>query len=704
MEKRNKILVICISSALVISFIVFFPIESIEAVDAYAEFYPTDDAYILHRSGYTNVNRGGFEIMEVENYYGASGIWGEDTLIKFDISSVPSNTKIISAKLNLYYHTYQTNNPAGRDLNIYRINSDWDELTVTWDTKPAYAGSPTSFAEVPSTTGVWMSWDVTNDVQDFVDGININYGWKISDDTYWGTVNIPVTSFRTKEYGDYIPYLEIEIADIYVDDDADPDWYDATHVKTIQEGINNASAGNTVFVYNGTYYENVDITKDKIKLIGEDKTSTIIDADNSGHGIYVGIKSHNMVISNFTIRNANGCGIIFHDPISKTHVQYNTISDCIVYNTKVNSDYKSGVGILLGGHDSQMYDNVIKNCTIYNNDATGIRIIRSAYAYINNNQIIGCKVYQNGFNGWYDETARAGIAINIHSTHMTNTIISDCEIYDNAEDGIYHKNYAYNMEITNNTIYNNPGIGINITGTSNTITIYHNKLINNGQNANDVGSNTWDNGYPSGGNYWSDYSGVDSDNDGIGDTPYLIPSGSSQDRYPLGYFKEPPIADFTYTLSSPINTDIIEFIDTSTDSDGTLVSWWWNFGDGYYSDLQNPIHVYYSIGTYDVTLTVTDNDDASDTKTVSIEVRSPSQEVETLIEDIYDMELHQGLENSLIQKLMNVLQSIGYGWIDDAINQLNAFINQVEGQRGNKLTDEQADYLVSAAQAIIDSL
>ena len=58
----------------------------------------------------------------------------------------------------------------------------------------------------------------------------------------------------------------------------------------------------------------------------------------------------------------------------------------------------------------------------------------------------------------------------------------------------------------------------------------------------------------------------------------------------------------------------------------------------------------------------------------------------TLIDDIEAMNLHQGLENSLIQKLMNALQSLGYGWIDDAINQLNAFINQVEAQRGNKLT------------------
>lgn len=43
---------------------------------------------------------------------------------------------------------------------------------------------------------------------------------------------------------------------------------------------------------------------------------------------------------------------------------------------------------------------------------------------------------------------------------------------------------------------------------------------------------SWDDGYPSGGNYWSDYDGVDLDNDGIGDTPYWV-TGFAKDDYPL---------------------------------------------------------------------------------------------------------------------------------------------------------------------------
>jgi len=44
--------------------------------------------------------------------------------------------------------------------------------------------------------------------------------------------------------------------------------------------------------------------------------------------------------------------------------------------------------------------------------------------------------------------------------------------------------------------------------------------------------NVWDDGYPSGGNYWSDYTGVDANSDGIGDTPYIL-DAQNVDNYPL---------------------------------------------------------------------------------------------------------------------------------------------------------------------------
>jgi PKD repeat protein len=85
----------------------------------------------------------------------------------------------------------------------------------------------------------------------------------------------------------------------------------------------------------------------------------------------------------------------------------------------------------------------------------------------------------------------------------------------------------------------------------------------------------------------------------------------------------PPTAGFTYT----VNCLTVDFTDTSTDPDGTIVSWLWDFGDGNTSTLQNPTHTYAVDGSYTVSLTVTDNDGASDTATQVIAVAACDEEI-----------------------------------------------------------------------------
>jgi PKD repeat protein len=78
-----------------------------------------------------------------------------------------------------------------------------------------------------------------------------------------------------------------------------------------------------------------------------------------------------------------------------------------------------------------------------------------------------------------------------------------------------------------------------------------------------------------------------------------------------------PTADFSYATTGGNG---VSFFDQSTDVDGTVTGWSWNFGDGNTSTDQNPSHVYASPGTYSVTLTATDNDGATDSVNKSVSV------------------------------------------------------------------------------------
>ncbi len=79
-----------------------------------------------------------------------------------------------------------------------------------------------------------------------------------------------------------------------------------------------------------------------------------------------------------------------------------------------------------------------------------------------------------------------------------------------------------------------------------------------------------------------------------------------------------PVANFSFTTSALSAT----FADSSTDSDGTISSRAWTFGDGATSTATNPSHAYAAAGTYSVALTVTDNGGASNTRTQSVTVSS----------------------------------------------------------------------------------
>ena len=162
---------------------------------------PTDDTTISERDPNSNSGTSDSIVLRSMSY------WELDGLIKFNLSSIPSNATIIYAAFQAYYYKNWDGNPGGHQENVYRITSDWNEGTVTWNTRPSYVSEPSSFAIMPATINNWVLWNVTGDVLMFYNSSTSNYGWRIKDMS--GDYNNACSYFYSKEYSKYHPLLII---------------------------------------------------------------------------------------------------------------------------------------------------------------------------------------------------------------------------------------------------------------------------------------------------------------------------------------------------------------------------------------------------------------------------------------------------------------------------------------------------------------
>jgi parallel beta-helix repeat protein len=302
-----------------------------------------------------------------------------------------------------------------------------------------------------------------------------------------------------------------------------PDEY-----PTIQAAINGANEGDRIYVKAGTYAEHIEVNK-SLTLEGESKENTILNVQAKGQGfqlIGIGIQilASNVVIRNFRITSDSTVGnvLLFVDGRNNA-ILGNVIRD----NILINNDDSI---VIDSSGNNQVLNNTVIN--VRSKGACIACLFGSDYNVISNNTATG------GWTGIYLDLFSS---MNYVSCNTVENQIPESRLQAGAVTSSGPNNVFVGNTVTNNTL------GIYLESSSLNNTVFHNNFVGNVQQtyiASIVGSTfVWDEGYPSGGNYWSDYNGTDHNrgpgqnvtgSDGIGDTPYVIGTGNV-DHYPLMY-------------------------------------------------------------------------------------------------------------------------------------------------------------------------
>jgi len=103
------------------------------------------------------------------------------SLIAFDLTSIPSQTTIKTAKLFLYWNTYQnlTEHTGENAFTLYKISQPWDENSVTWNNQPAITRSDSVIVAKSASVNQSYGIDVTRLVQGMINTPTNNYGFML---------------------------------------------------------------------------------------------------------------------------------------------------------------------------------------------------------------------------------------------------------------------------------------------------------------------------------------------------------------------------------------------------------------------------------------------------------------------------------------------------------------------------------------------
>jgi parallel beta-helix repeat protein len=245
----------------------------------------------------------------------------------------------------------------------------------------------------------------------------------------------------------------------------------------------------------------------------------------------------NVTIQNFKGIEAFGYGLLLNTSsnirVRGNTVQLNNRGGVYLYEATNNSIFENTMTLNMN------YD--IKLHHASSNDVRKNHLRRILLEYSsNNNSIYANDIHVSGQEGvgfsWsannnkiYENNITGGLygvrAFYASSQRVRGNTITDA-VY-----GLHFDNSANNI-INQNTVSNTTTAIFVHSSSENTI--FHNNFVQFDKDASVTDShlNLWDKGYPGGGNYWSNYTGVDADHDGIGDAPHVLDAENS-DNYPL---------------------------------------------------------------------------------------------------------------------------------------------------------------------------
>jgi parallel beta-helix repeat protein len=345
---------------------------------------------------------------------------------------------------------------------------------------------------------------------------------------------------------------------------------------------NNTISGNNVTAngWNGIYlYSNSDGNTLSDNSVTANSWAT---TDNSTGGIMLKNSSSNWIIGNNVTANGHkGIELLFssgntasgnkvvgneEDSIELWFSSNNTVNGNNVTTGHYNGIYvvSASNSRIIGNTVTDIIENLdfdgygiqvqsSLNCTVSGNSVSGSTLDGIKFFNCSESRVIGNSVTANGMNGVYllissnntisGNNAEANSHDGIMLWTSSNNTISGNNATANSRNGIYLYSYSNNNTLSGNHIAENSGAGILLNSSSSNL-IYHNNFIDNSVQVSidlDSRGDYWDDGYPSGGNYWSDYSGIDqksgpgqnlAGSDGIGDTFYII-NANNRDDYPL---------------------------------------------------------------------------------------------------------------------------------------------------------------------------